>query len=84
VRDGNVAPESRPAADASGESRPPAPAEGARNPELPFSSEPRHAEPPRGPAPVASTPESSPPREKFVVWSSGPADSTPHGPGRDD
>jgi ribonuclease E len=84
AREAGAAPEVRQPADVGGEPRPQAPAEVAHNAELPFSNEPRHAEAPRSPAPVAPHPDSSAQRDKFVVWSSGPADSSPHGPGRDD
>jgi ribonuclease E len=84
AREGSPAPETRSAADTTGDSRPHAAAEAARSPELPFSGEPRPSQPPRAPAPETPSPESIAQREKHVVWSSGPADSTPHGPGRDD
>ena len=53
-----------------------------RAPELPFSGEQRRSESER-PAPAEPPkPESS--SNKFVVWSSSPSDTSPHGPGRDD
>jgi ribonuclease E len=84
TREAGAAPEARQPPDAGGESQPHAPAEVTRNPELPFSGEPHHVEAPRSPAPVAPHPDSSAQHDKFVVWSSGPTDSSAHGPGRDD
>ena len=84
VREGNAATEVRQAPDAARESRPEASSEVAQTPELPFSNEPRPTEATRSPAQPATSPESGPSTQKFVVWTSGPADSSQHGPGRDD
>jgi ribonuclease E len=80
ARDGATPAASAP--EAPRESRSEAPPEPARTPELPFSGEPRRVEPERPAAPEAARPESPP--GKFVVWTSSPSDSSPHGPGRDD
>jgi ribonuclease E len=67
------------APNAAREARPEAPPEPPRAPELPFSGESPRSEPER------SAPTEAPRQEgKYVVWSSAPSDSSPHGPGRDD
>ena len=76
------APTTGSAMDGPREPRPEPSAESTRAPELPFSGESRRPEPER-PAPTEATrPES--PSDKFVVWTSSPSDTSPHGPGRDD
>ena len=81
-QDTGGAPSGTSAIDAPREPRSEPAAEPTRAPELPFSGEPRRPEPER-PAPTeAAKPESQ--SNKFVVWTSSPSDSSPHGPGRDD
>ncbi len=76
------APTTSSAMDAPREPRSEPSTESTRAPELPFSGEARRPEPER-PAPTeAPRPESQ--SDKFVVWTSSPSDSSPHGPGRDD
>ncbi len=95
ARESPAAAEPKAAADASREPRSEAQVDSVRAPELPFSGEPRHAEAERqdrgaqqNPAeqhPVERTGGNDSPRtEKYVVWSSSPSESAPHGPGRDD
>ena len=56
-----------------------APPEPPRAPELPFSGESHRSESER-----SAPKETSRTEDKYVVWSSSPSDSSPHGPGRDD
>jgi len=97
TREGNAAPEMKPAAETARESRSEGSVDVARTPELPFANEPRHTEPARSeerPAPPesaerrppepAASPDAGQSGQKIVVWTSGPTDSSPHGPGRDD
>ena len=58
---------------------PEAPPEPPRAPELPFSGESHRSESER-----SAPKETSRTEDKYVVWSSSPSDSSPHGPGRDD
>jgi hypothetical protein len=67
------------APNAAREARPEAAPEPPRAPELPFSGESPRPEPERSAPTEAPRPEG-----KYVVWSSAPSDSSPHGPGRDD
>ena len=97
ARDSNASPDTRNTADTVREPRPDSPPEGARTHELPFTNEPRHSEPApsevrpprsepseqRSPVPEPGS-DSNQQGQKHVVWTSGPADSLPHGPGRDD
>jgi ribonuclease E len=53
-----------------------------RAPELPFSGEPPRSEPEHAPAGDQTRPDPS--SSKYVVYSSSPSDTSPHGPGRDD
>ncbi len=82
ARDSGAAAAPGSATDAPREPRSEPPADSARAPELPFSGEPRRTEPDR-PAPDEPARADSP-SSKFVVWTSSPSDSSPHGPGRDD